>query len=330
VDFDRDGLEELWIRTPAVNLLVAPDRGGGIPLLELREARMNLTNVLSRRPEAYHDEIRAAAGATAGVPGPGGPDSTPAPAATEGPSPSGTAARGMGGADAAPATLSAGAAPAAPEPETIHAQLTIAPDLARELVYDPHPRLSALEHLLPPEATLASFRGSPEARPPSALERYRTRAARVEGAAVRVLLERERPPAIEKRLLLEGDALRVGWRVRGAASAGWFAAEWNLFFFWDADPGRRYVVDGETGPMLAETLEKEGVREIALDDRPMGLTAWLRADRPFRLWAFPLETVSRGEQAYAAAYQGTCIALLWPLEAAPELRFSVELAWRRG
>ncbi len=326
VDFDRDGLEELWVRTPAVNLLVAPDRGGGIPLLELREARMNLTNVLSRRPEAYHEEIRAAARAAAAVSGCGDADSTIDTATTEGSS-RGAAA---GAAGAAASRCAGGATPAAREPETIHAQLAIPPDLARVLVYDPHPRLSALEHLLPAEAALATFRGSAEAPPPSPLARYRARAALAQDGAVRVLLEREQRPAVEKELVLEGDTLRVAWRVREAASEGWFAAEWNLFFFWDKDPGRRYVVDGETGPMLAETLEKDGVREIALDDRAMGLVASLRAQRPFRLWAFPLETVSRGEQSYQTAYQGTCLALLWPLEDAAEQRFSVELAWRRG
>jgi hypothetical protein len=219
---------------------------------------------------------------------------------------------------------------AAPEPETIHAQLAIPPDLARALVYDPHPRLSALEHLLPRDATLTSFRGRAEPVPPGPLAGYRRCHAAVEGEAVRVLLQREREPAIEKEIRLETDRLSVAWRLSGAAAPGWFATEWNLFFFWDKDPGRRYVVDGALGPMLAETLEFDGVREIALDDRPMGLSASLRSERPFRLWAFPLETVSRGEQAYEAAYQGTCLTLLWPLDSASDAPFSVELAWRRG
>jgi hypothetical protein len=148
---------------------------------------------------------------------------------------------------------------------------------------------------------------------------------------VRLLLERAGTPAVEKELLLEPgrEALSASWRVRGAAPEAWFAAEWNLFFFWDEDPGRRYVVDGETGPQLGATLEREGVREIALDDRPMGLSATLRSPDPFRLWAFPLHSVSRGEKGYVTAYQGTCLTLLWRLAGPDEQRFFVELAWRR-
>jgi alpha-amylase len=327
LDFDRDGLEEVWVRTRAANLLVAPDRGGGIPLLELRDARMNLTNVLTRRPEAYHEEIRAAARAAAVPERPVRGAHARAHAATgEAPARGGPVDEGAARAEVAEGRVR----PAVEEPETIHGQLSISPELARALVYDPHPRLSALEHLLPAGATLAAFRGSGEARAPAPLERFRLREAAARGAGTRLLLEREGSPAVAKELVLEGDSLRVSWRVRDASASGWFAAEWNLFFFWDKDPGRRYLVDGERGPMLAETLERDGVREAALDDRPMGLVAALRAERPFRLWAFPLETVSRGEKGYETAYQGTCLALLWPLEAAPEQRFSIELAWRRG
>ncbi len=316
LDFDRDGFEEAWIRTPEVNVLVAPEQGGGVALLELRAARMNLTNVLTRRPEAYHEEIRAAARAAEA--GPAEPSL-------------GGAAAARGAEDPTHSPLGAGTGAAGERAATIHAPLPVSPELARALVYDPHPRLSALEHLLSPEADLAGFRGTAEANAGAPLARHRLRRVETGGGGVRLLLEREGTPAVEKELVLEPgrEALSALWRVRGAASAGWFAAEWNLFFFWDEDPGRRYVVDGETGPQLGATLEREGVREVALDDRPMGLSATLRSPDPFRLWAFPLHSVSRGEKGYVTAYQGTCLALLWRLAGPDEQRFFVELAWRR-
>jgi alpha-amylase len=195
LDFDRDGFEEAWIRTPEVNLLVAPEQGGGVALLELRAARMNLTNVLTRRPEAYHEEIRAAARAAAGA---------PAARASEAPSRS---------------QVGAAAGEAREKAATIHAALAVSPELARSLVYDPHPRLSALEHFLSPEADLAGFRGTAEADTGAPLARHRLRRAETGSAGVRLLLEREGTPAVEKELLLEPgrEALSASWRVRGAA-----------------------------------------------------------------------------------------------------------------
>ena len=292
LDFDRDGVEELWIRTPAMNLLLAPASGGGVPLLELREPRMNLANVLTRRPEAYHEEVRRAG--RAGGKGDGGEGST--------------------------------------APATIHDRQEVSPDLARELVYDRYPRISALEHILPGRAALRSFRGSRRPGREAPLSRYVVRETEVGSRDVRVLLEREgEEPAIEKELVLRDDALEVSWALSGRRPAGWFVVEWSLFFFSGKDPERRYVIDGEPGPRLGLVVERDLVRQVTLDDRPMRLAVSLGARHPFRLWAFPLNSVSRGEGGFEVTYQGTCVALAWPLdERRGPRRFAVRLSWRMG
>lgn len=60
VDFNCDGFDELVIRNPQINAFVSPDRGGALMELDYRPACFNLSNVLSRRPEVYHQDIRAA------------------------------------------------------------------------------------------------------------------------------------------------------------------------------------------------------------------------------------------------------------------------------
>lgn len=54
LDYDKDGFEELLIHGPAVSLGVDPNQGG--TLFEIADAvrLINLTDVLTRRPEAYH------------------------------------------------------------------------------------------------------------------------------------------------------------------------------------------------------------------------------------------------------------------------------------
>lgn len=53
-DYDVDGYPELLYRDETFHLIVKPSRGGGIVEVDYRPHSRNLTNVLSRRKEAYH------------------------------------------------------------------------------------------------------------------------------------------------------------------------------------------------------------------------------------------------------------------------------------
>jgi 4-alpha-glucanotransferase len=57
VDFNRDGFEEVIVSNPEMNVFVAPARGGALMELDYRPACFNLSNVLRRRPEVYHQDI---------------------------------------------------------------------------------------------------------------------------------------------------------------------------------------------------------------------------------------------------------------------------------
>jgi alpha-amylase len=59
-DLDVDGFDELLVSTPGQILSVKPDAGGGISGWDIRAVRHALTSVMRRRPEAYHDTLRAA------------------------------------------------------------------------------------------------------------------------------------------------------------------------------------------------------------------------------------------------------------------------------
>jgi hypothetical protein len=60
LDLDGDGHDELWIHGPAVSAVVSPHRGGAIEDLTLLDAGVNVTDVLTRRREAYHDDAGVA------------------------------------------------------------------------------------------------------------------------------------------------------------------------------------------------------------------------------------------------------------------------------
>lgn len=59
-DFDVDGYDELLVSTPGQVILLKPDEGGGIGSWDIRAARQALASVMRRRPEVYHDTLRAA------------------------------------------------------------------------------------------------------------------------------------------------------------------------------------------------------------------------------------------------------------------------------
>jgi alpha-amylase len=59
-DLDVDGRDELLVRTPGQVVAVKPAEGGGIGSWDVRAVRHALASVMRRRPEAYHDTLRAA------------------------------------------------------------------------------------------------------------------------------------------------------------------------------------------------------------------------------------------------------------------------------
>lgn len=59
-DFDADGADELLVAGAHQNLLIDPAEGGAVQAWDVRRAALNAFDTLARRPEAYHEKIRAA------------------------------------------------------------------------------------------------------------------------------------------------------------------------------------------------------------------------------------------------------------------------------
>ncbi len=58
-DLDADGADEVEVSSPDMVLVVDPAEGGSVVEWHWREAQVNLVNVLTRRPEAYHEQLRS-------------------------------------------------------------------------------------------------------------------------------------------------------------------------------------------------------------------------------------------------------------------------------
>jgi alpha-amylase len=56
-DFDRDGKEELIIESPNFNIYINPNYGGQIFELDFKPVEFNITDVMTRRKEGYHQKL---------------------------------------------------------------------------------------------------------------------------------------------------------------------------------------------------------------------------------------------------------------------------------
>lgn len=59
-DYDACGRDEVIFDTPSIFLVIAPNRGGSILCLDLKQYRMNLFDIIGRHQESYHQKIRTA------------------------------------------------------------------------------------------------------------------------------------------------------------------------------------------------------------------------------------------------------------------------------
>lgn len=57
-DFDGDGADEVIIESAAQNLYLSPAAGGSLVEWDFKPASVNITNVLTRRPETYHQKLK--------------------------------------------------------------------------------------------------------------------------------------------------------------------------------------------------------------------------------------------------------------------------------
>ena len=54
----------------------------------------------------------------------------------------------------------------------------------------------------------------------------------------------------------------------------------------------------------------------------------LALSQPARLWLFPVEALSNSEQGVERVYQGTCLAVFYPVELRPGQGWGVTLHWQ--
>ncbi len=312
-DYDADGRPEILVRSDAQVITIDPADGGSVVAWDVRGAGVNLANVMTRRPEGYHQTLRAAlARGDAVLVQPGEEDLL----------------------------------------ESIHTERVRVrePGLGRFLIYDWYRRSGFLDHLLEPGGGPAAFAtgrlrelGDFVNQPYTASQVGREPKSRRRGprhALVRLVRDGHlwagdyhAPVRIEKTFAVPpGQAsLEVAYKVTNRSTRSLradFAVETN----WGVSgPAASFLID-------EGRAVRRGVGELFL----AGTSASVVIDDPewaFRVrvgfpaasvWGSPIEVVSASEAGFERTFQGASLLLVWPLSLEPEEAWETRVTVRGG
>ncbi len=300
-DIDRDGKDEVILESDKFNLYIDMARGGGLTEWDIKDKLHNLQSVVARRPEVYHLQFKQAAG------------------------------------DQGQHQLQSG------EIATIHNAPKFKSGSISEITYDRYPRLSMIEHFIGSDVKFEEF-VSGDYRDDSdfasgifthhfsresdvtmaALERTGT----VKMASASGILE------LRKTVIARpGDeSFTVVYGIKNVGDANIstrFVSEWNLNLLGgEHNPSAYYEAEGQR--LFPSFLDESGRiqgKELTLVNEYLGIHAKVTLSSECEIWRFPVESASNSEGGIEKVYQGSCVALVMPVEIAPGQEFSITLTW---
>jgi len=283
-DLDGDGRTDVRLATDVLALTVDPERGGSVIEWAYRPVPRHLGNVLTRRPEAYHAELRRAADAGASARAAGAPESIHT------------------------------AAVRVKEPG-LERFLVYDRDRRPSLRVHVLPAETTLEQMwrdgqdeLGGFATQAYRWELSEA--PEIVALALTRESPVGGGTV--TLERRLELAAGHRGLLHTLTLRWNGPEPFRAIV---AEEWGLGVF--GAHGQVWAEAAERRLWLDEAGELPAASRLTVTEGHSGLVLTFATSRPAAAWSFPLVAVSNSEGGYERNDQGAVFLLRWPVDLAP-------------
>ncbi|MDR7555607.1 MAG: DUF1926 domain-containing protein [Armatimonadota bacterium] len=308
-DADADGLPEVVVTTDAQVLVLDADAGGGVVEWDVRAARVNLVNVMTRREEGYHAQLREAA------------------------------ARGE---------VVLARSDAVESIHTTRVRVK-EPGLERHLHYDWYRRAAFLDHFLEPGADPAAVLGWTVRELGDFVDQpYQVTVAR-RRADVAVRLWRDghvwagevhTPVRVEKTLWVPAGrhVVTVAYRITNTGDRP-IAAVFAVETVWGVDgPDAEVTPVGGQAPSASGRAHRVGAPALLPD-----VTGWILHDRPRPLdvvvtappgdlWVVPIEVVSASEGGYERTFQGATLWSARPLLLAPgavwEGTFHVEVRRR--
>jgi len=303
VDFDGDGREEVLVECEDLNLYLSPAEGGTLFEWDLRRHAYNLLSTLSRKPEAYHQELAAAV-----TDGKDTEDKGKVISIHE--------AIRVKDADIADWLIYDDLPRSSLVDRFLDGQVTLE-DYSRNSFTDAGDFAGR-----PYEFAVNSIGGSLDVL----LKRQGTVHANHNRAGL----------ALEKTVTLTQSAgsLHIGYRFINESDVPVdtiFAGEWNINLLGGGhNEGAYYRVEGRDigDTHLDSRGEIRDAVELIMGNRCLGIELALRLDRPLTLWRFPVECVSNSEGGVEKVYQCSCVVILLPLIIAPGQEATFNYSWQ--
>ncbi len=290
MDLDRDGYQELLVKTPWMNLYLKPNEGATAFQMDYRPKALCLTHIPMRKPEAYHKRLQEKRSTTSSQ------------------------------------SESPGSLPSIHELVSVK-EAGLDRKLVydryprwsfRDHLLEPHTTLEKYE--AGQHEDLGGFSNQP-------YEKETVRSGR-NGAVVflhRMGRIKDISLAVKKDYTLRASQAHLSVKYAfhhpqpsthhfQPATYQW-GVELNLTLLAGSDPKRYYRFPGKSvqDTRLCSLGVVEDVEEVYLVDEWHGIEIRLHCDPPVRLWRFPVETVSQSEEGMESTYQGSCLVALWPL-----------------
>ncbi len=303
-DFDRDTQEELLIESNQQNLYIDPRRGGSIFEWDLRRSAHNLTSVMTRQMESYHQTLREY-----------------------------EQERRRKAALASRSIIQTSNIQDESEPASPHTTVrTKEADLDQYLVVDRYRRSSLVDHFLPPGLPLADFAAARFEDQGNFVEQPYATTVEQEERGITVTMTRDgqvrRPGAlsplpvyVRKTLFIPKgeEKLFVHYSIENRGQARlhtYFASEWNFNLLGGGGNEQAYY---QVRNVELENNHFDSTGEIPQVSVFHIGNAWLQQDMGFELsaeamlWRFSIETVTGSEAGFERTHQGSCATLIWPL-----------------
>jgi len=288
-DFDLDGRPEIKLRDKVFSAYIKPDRGAALYELDHHPKSINLTDVVTRRREAYHTRLLEAVRRAQQAP------------------------------QNAENAVSIHERVRWKEPG-LEKLLFYDAHIRDSLIDHFFPAGTKPDDLCACRAEeLGDFAGRPYTIVPrhgrSTSVTFQ-RAAFIRRAAVRL------PLTLTKRISLRRNGLlEVRYALQfpeGAPPDTLFAVECNFALSGADAPDRNFFSHRrENLNNLTSTLHRVSEPSLGMVDEWLGLELWLHVDPPAGFWTYPVETVNDSEEGFERIHQGSAILPYWPLSARP-------------
>ena len=282
VDLDDDLRNEAMLESRGCRVIVRPSQGGAVEEIDCKEQAFNLTNVLARRPEGYHDHIREAA-------------------------------QRRHGREGAPRDLLRAK-------EDGLEDLLVYDRFERHSFLDHVVARGTDVRAFQRETFEDLGTLSTGAWDVKRQDRSGYASVRLSHAGTVRCGDQHCAVAAEKAYTLHArnPVLSVSYKIENRSGGPidlLFAPALNLSLLASDDPKRRLVIPGtpERIEPLSKVLTAVGLNEFALRDEWLGMTVRVTFDPIAELWHFPVETVSQSEDGFERTYQGSAFILVFPM-----------------